>query len=336
MEKTKNVKNLKKFEKSHRSIIQESSVILDGIKVKNKRQKRENEESIIEATRNTQDELTSIKKMNEILKKEIEAHKGAPKNPATGTGSSTAAQQKMDSLYLSVIQQTENNMTTLKKKTMVDTIRKYNQRVSKKITEFREDNMELLEQRRRYEETFDNETYMAGLGADEIVHRQFILNVISYYQSMNDQLKEIIDLKNQVNNNEGKIAVLKALLGENLPDGQSSKEKPEASPSIKTPMAKKDATMSPKLPAEISTGASAETPTISELEALIEAAETEKARLTNSLSTTITRNKTLTSELQKTNDINKAKKLEDIEKLITEQHKEIEDIKQEIQLLSAH
>lgn len=99
--KSKNTKNIRKFERSHRSIVQESSVILDGIKVKNKRQKRENEESIIEATRDLQDELASVKRLNEVLKKEIEIYKGAPKNPATGTGSSTAP--KMDSLYLSVI-----------------------------------------------------------------------------------------------------------------------------------------------------------------------------------------------------------------------------------------
>jgi hypothetical protein len=100
--KAKNTKNLRKFERSHRSIIQESSVILDGIRVKNKRQKKQNDDSIIESTRELQDELASIKKTNEILKKEIETFKGAPKNPSTGTGSSTAP--KMDSLLLSVIQ----------------------------------------------------------------------------------------------------------------------------------------------------------------------------------------------------------------------------------------
>lgn len=100
--RNKNTKNLRKFERSHRSILQESTVILDGIKIKSKKQKRENEESIIEATRSIQDEVASIKKINEILKKEIEVHKGAPKIPTTGTGSSTAP--KMDSLFLSVIQ----------------------------------------------------------------------------------------------------------------------------------------------------------------------------------------------------------------------------------------
>lgn len=105
--KIKNTKNLKKFERSHRSIIQESSVIIDGVKTKNKKQQRKNDESIIEATRDIQDELTSVKKINEILKKEIELHKGAPKNPSTGTGSSTAP--KMESLDLSAIQVTSSN-----------------------------------------------------------------------------------------------------------------------------------------------------------------------------------------------------------------------------------
>lgn len=221
---------------------------------------------------------------------------------------------------------------------MVDTIRKYNQRVSKKITEAREDNMELLEQRRRYEETFDNENYMAGIGADEIVHRQFILNVISYYQSLNDQLKEIIDIKNLVNNNEGKMAVLKSLLNmdsanPSVPIDQKNKD---SYPTKLSPMLKSSILGSPKIPAQIYTGASLQSPTVSELEATIEAAEAEKLRISNSVATTQSRNKTLSSELTKTNDYIKVKRLEDIENLITEQRKEINDINQEIDLLTSH
>lgn len=100
--KVKNTKNLRKYERSQMSIMQESSIIIDGLKEKNKRKKRENEEKIIETTRDLQDNVTSLKKVNEVLKKEIEALKGGPKLLATGTRCSST--NNMESLYLSVIQ----------------------------------------------------------------------------------------------------------------------------------------------------------------------------------------------------------------------------------------
>ncbi len=101
--KTKNTKNIRKYEKTHTTIIQESSMIFEGVKEKNKKKKKGNDDSIIETTRGLEDELSSMKKINEILKREIEAHKGDPKNITIGTGSSTAGQKNMESLYLSAI-----------------------------------------------------------------------------------------------------------------------------------------------------------------------------------------------------------------------------------------
>lgn len=101
--KAKNTKNIRKYEKSHTSIIQESSMVLEGVKEKNKKKRKANDDSIVEATRAIEDELASVKKINEVLKREIEVHKSNPLNMVVGTGSSTAG-QKMESLYLSVIQ----------------------------------------------------------------------------------------------------------------------------------------------------------------------------------------------------------------------------------------
>lgn len=220
-------------------------------------------------------------------------------------------------------EQSDNNLVNLTKKTMVDMMRRYNQRVSKKIAEMKEDNMELLEQRRRYEETFDSETYMAGIGADEIVHRQFILNVISYYYSMNEQIRELIALKSLVNQNEGKMKVLNALLGVSPQTGSQA-----GSPKL----AKAD---SPKPTIQVPTGASVVSPPLSELEAMIEAAQAEGARLTNSLTTTQARNKTLSSELAKLSDVSKAKRVEDLDKAIADQTRELDDIRKEIAMVSS-
>ena len=100
--KVKNTKNIRKYERSQMSIMQESSIIIDDLREKNKRKKKANEEQIIESTRSLQDEVTSIKKVNEILKKEIEIHKSGPKRPTLGTGSRSG--HNMESLYLSAIQ----------------------------------------------------------------------------------------------------------------------------------------------------------------------------------------------------------------------------------------
>lgn len=212
----------------------------------------------------------------------------------------------------------------MKKKTMLDTIRKYNQRVQKKIIDMKEDNQELLEQRRRNEETFDNETYMSGIGVDQIVHCQYLMNVISYYHSLNHQFKEFIQLKNQVNKNDGKIIVLKAILGLQTESSPGKGSKTDSEP--------KEIFSTPK---DVSTGTSSQGPSLSELEGLIEAAEVENARITNSITTTQVRNKTLGNELTKTLELNRAKKLEDIEKAIEEQNNEIADIKAEIEMVSS-
>lgn len=191
--------------------------------------------------------------------------------------------------------------------------------MSKKINEIREDNNELLEQRRRHEEMFDNENYMAGLGTDQIIHCQFLMNAISYYHSLNHQLREIIEVKNQVNQNEGKKLVLKALLGQHSDDQRSKK------PKFSEETGNKDSV----------TGASGELPSLVELEAMVEAAEAENSRLTNSITTTQVRNKTLETELNKTIELNKVKRLSDIENSIIEKKNEIDEIKAELELLSS-
>ena len=237
------------------------------------------------------------------------------------------------------MQQTDNNLGSLRKKTLLESMRKFNQRVQKKVTEMRDDNMELHEQRRRVDEAFDSGAYLEGLGAEQIVQLQFILNVISYYQTINDQLHDLINLKYQVNDNSAKIAVMHALLGQHSErHSPVPKKNPfsesfvDSNPQSKFKPSEDNAT---KAPAEISTGASAQLPSLAELEAQLEAAEAEKTRLTNSVTTIQSRNKTLGNELTKNLEIIRLKKAEDLEKKIEEQRADIEDIKQEIELLSS-
>ncbi len=93
--KTKNTKNLRAYEQKSKSIIRESSVIIDGVKQKDKRKKKELEQSNIVEMQNVQDDLDSLKKVNEVLKKEIEVYKASPTNKS--------AIAKTDNVYLSAL-----------------------------------------------------------------------------------------------------------------------------------------------------------------------------------------------------------------------------------------
>lgn len=199
--------------------------------------------------------------------------------------------------------------------------------------------MELREQRRRLEEAFDGETYMSGLGADEVVHWQFVASAISYYQTVNDNLQEIIALKNRVNVNAVKLKLLKSLLDLKDEDIQASAtfgQLVDASSAL--PFMKKVTQKgSLKGPMEITTGSSKDQNefSASELEAMVEAAQSEKSRLTNAFMTLQSRNKTLSSELSKTADIVRIKTSERLDEKIAEQRREIDDINQEIEMLTA-
>jgi hypothetical protein len=94
-------KDITRYEKSSQSIIQESSMIVDGVKVKDKRKKKELDDERIGQMRELEDDIKAVKRINEIFKKEIEALKGLSK-PAGSSPSNV--HNLMDSVNLSVIQ----------------------------------------------------------------------------------------------------------------------------------------------------------------------------------------------------------------------------------------
>lgn len=219
-------------------------------------------------------------------------------------------------------------MTTIKAKTIIDTIEKYNKRVARKIGDIKEENTELLEKRRRFEELFDNDTYMGGLGADPIAHRRYLLEVISYYQLMKVQLVDAIEMKKRVNDNPGKIAVLKRLLN------MSKDSTVGGSSTTMVPLSKTDSESLQKAPFEIG-ATSTDEPTEEEFEALIEAAESEKSRLSSSLSTLQSRNSTLASELSKTSSLLAIARSQNIDAKLADHRQEMADINLEIDMLTA-
>lgn len=174
---------------------------------------------------------------------------------------------------------------------------------------------------------------MGGIGSDPLVHRQYLLEMISYYEQMKQSLLESIELKAKVNDNPGKILVLKRLLGISS-DRTPSTKRTESSPSMKSPLLKVDILGSPKPPMDVS-GSPGNQHSESELEALIEAAQAENSRLINSLSAIQSRNKTLSSELTKTSDILNVARSQDIDSKLTDYTKEIEDVNLEIAMIEA-
>lgn len=221
-------------------------------------------------------------------------------------------------------------MDTIKKKTIVDTIKKFNNRVSKKISDTKENNFQLLEKNRRFEESFDNGTYMSGLGSDDSIHKRFLLSIVDYYQNKKKSLEQIIQLKEKVNDNGGKLKVLKSLLGISLEENLST-NKDSSSSKIQSPMLKATSDKTPML----ITSNSNEQPSETELEALIQEAEGEKSRLNSSLTTFTSRNSSLGAELTRLNDFLAASKSQNLEQKIEEHKQEIDDIKLEIELLTS-
>jgi hypothetical protein len=222
-------------------------------------------------------------------------------------------------------------LTTIKKKTIVDAVERYNKRVMRKIEDAKDDNIELLEQRRRFEETIDNDTYMAGLGSNPIVHRQYLLEIISYYEQMRREMVISIDMRKKINDNKGKIAVLNGLLGGSN-SSRAAAQKIEDN-MFDIPNSKIGESVKCQNPFEIKES-STDQASESELVALIEAAEAEQSRLANSLTNLQSRNNTLSSELIKTTNFITVARTQNLDLKKKEYEEEITDINQEIEMLT--
>ncbi len=94
----KNVtKNLRKYEKSGLSILQESSMVIDDVRSKTKKKKKEIEANLVQEIRQTQEDIDSIKAANELYKKEIDKFKSQPSRPEADSP------PKMESIQISAI-----------------------------------------------------------------------------------------------------------------------------------------------------------------------------------------------------------------------------------------
>lgn len=77
---------MSRYEKSNQSIIQESSMIVDGVKVKDKRKKKEMEIEMIEKRRELEDDIAHEKRIGDALRREIDSIKSPGKSPQNVLG----------------------------------------------------------------------------------------------------------------------------------------------------------------------------------------------------------------------------------------------------------
>lgn len=216
---------------------------------------------------------------------------------------------------------------------MVDLIQKYNQKLQRRMNETKQTNSEIFEQLYKVEENFTNNTYQVGLGADPQIHKQFVLSVMSHFHQQNKELKELVTLKNHLNNNSVKMALYREIVEGIAPAvGVTNTSTASAGSSKNSPSLVKDSRLS------IQTATFGEAPeqqdadNESEQEELRVLTE-ETARLITDISNLGTRTQMLDKELKKTKDFTRIKKDDNLDKKIADLEQQIKDIQEDIQLL---
>lgn len=202
---------------------------------------------------------------------------------------------------------------------MVDLIQKYNIKLQRRTTEFKQTNSEKHEEMYKVEENFTNNTYQVGIGLDTVVHQQFVLNVISYFHSQNLELKGLVTLKHQLNNNSVKMGLYREVI-------EGSDAKREERLSVQT------ATFG-ELSKDVLTEET-EDPEVDTLREELKVVSEETTRLQLDLKNLGTRTQMLEKELKKNKDFARLNKDDGLEKKVVDLEQQIKEIQEEINLFS--
>lgn len=171
-------------------------------------------------------------------------------------------------------------------------------------------NGEQWEELHKFEATFENETYMTGLGANEETWKQYLLKVLDYYLVCNQDIKETISAKEQLKNNELKIKLLETMLS-------SGNSVEECWKQVEDKAVKPELSLS-KTEAE-------------ECSESLKKQESQKVKQDLDLKNIQTRNEMLAREVKKAKDLpSEAKKLDSRASDLTE---EIKNLEEELKLL---
>lgn len=321
----KNVtKNLRKYEKSGLSILQESSMVIDDVRSKTKKKKKEIEANLVQEIRQTQEDIDSIKAANELFKKEIEKYKSMTSKLEVDSP------PKLESIQISAIvvssrhQKGDDFQAEMSKRTLLDNMRRYNHRLTKKIQEFKELNGLLNEERRQFEESFESSTYLTGLGMDKEVHKQYLLKIIAYFHTRNSDFAEQIRLKRAMENREIKTTVLLKLLDE-----------PEEIQTFRSFAPQRSAT-SGLNSSQLTTGPTdeqLEAEQVERLQAEIKMRNEESLRLDTELKNISTRNSMFEREIRKAQDFVRLQREEGLDNKLFNLESQLKEVRDEIELL---
>jgi hypothetical protein len=212
------------------------------------------------------------------------------------------------------------------KRTLQDNMRRYNHRLAKKIQELKELNGELNEGRRQFEESFESSTYLAGLGMDKEVHKQYLLKVIAFLHGLNADFAELIRIRRAMDNAELKTFVLRKLLDE-----------PEELPQNPSFALQKSATFGLSS-SQLSAGPSDEqldAEQADRLQAELRMRTEEGLRLDTELKNITTRNAMFERETRKAQDFIRLQREEGLDNKLFNLESQVKEVRDEIELLES-
>lgn len=205
-------REVSRYEMSNQSIVQETSVVIDGVRTKGgKRKARALDASRAEARREAEEELAAVKNYVATLKKEIEGARH---------GRSDMSRKPEVSIFKADVSEIKggptNNATIsteyLQRKALREVITRYNKKAGKRLEDLKEANRGYKELHRRFEASLTNETYHVGLGSNPDVHALYLAAAIGHYYTVSQDYQETLTMMQKYYNVEVKLQVLKELL----------------------------------------------------------------------------------------------------------------------------
>ena len=299
-------------------------MVIDDVRSKTKKKKKEIEANLVQEIRQTQEDIDSIKAANELYKKEIEKLKFMPSKLEADSP------PKLENIQISAIvvdsrdQKGDDFQAEMSKRTLLDNMRRYNHRLTKKIHEFKELNGLLNEERRQFEESFESSTYLTGLGMDKEVNKQYLLKIIAYFHRRNSDFAELIRVKRATENREIKATVLRKLLDE-----------PEDVQTFRSFAPQKSATfaMSSSMLSSGPTDEQLEAEQVERLQTEIKMRTEESLRLDTELKNISTRNSMFEREIRKAQDFIRLQREEGLDNKLFNLESQLKEVKDEIELL---
>lgn len=293
--------NFKKYEDKSKSIIAESSMILEEVKNKGKKKTldatKEDRMNALEKT------LEESKKTNQDLIKELEEAKEKKKaETLAGSQELPVEAKKEEKIHLT------------------DLISQYNETLKKTLIDLKSKNIDAVEFLRKFQASVENKTLLESLGDNS---KEKMITLIEFFKQTNKDLQKDIEAKKASCNVELKIIQLKKELGEYDKDLESEFQ------SIIS------------IGGDLKSTVENEARNVEEEEELaklveeIERKKEESAKVEKDLKNITMRNKMIEKEIKNTTEQLELLQKENLDEKIKNLEEEVSQIKDELKLLSS-